>query len=153
MHRASTIIAAWAFVVVAASASGTAASQQAPPVERAFEHYERIRAALAHDTMENVSVEAKALLPLAREIAGEQAGRAAASLAQAKNLEDAREQFGALSEALVPKFLEAGPPGVQGFVCSMKDKRWVQRGEQPSNPYFGKSMSTCGTAIKPGDKS
>jgi hypothetical protein len=99
-----------------------------------------------------MSVKAKALSPLAREIAGEEAARAAASLAQAKTLEDAREQFGALSEALVPKFLEAGLPGVQGFVCSMKDKRWVQRGEKPANPYFGKSMSTCGTAIKPGDK-
>jgi hypothetical protein len=144
-------MAAWAFVM-AASPSGGASSQQAPPVERAFEHYERIRAALAQDTTENMSVKAKALSPLAREIAGEEAARAAASLAQAKTLEDAREQFGALSEALVPKFLEAGLPGVQGFVCSMKDKRWVQRGEKPANPYFGKSMSTCGTAIKPGDK-
>ena len=39
---------------------------------------------------------------LAKEIAGEQAGRAAASLAGAGNLEQAREQFGTLSEALVP---------------------------------------------------
>jgi hypothetical protein len=140
-------MAAGAFLM-AASPSGAASSQQAPPVERAFEHYERIRSALAQDTSTNVAAEAEALSPLAREIAGEQAGRAAASLADAKNLEQAREQFGTLSEALVPKFLEAGLAGVQGFVCSMKQKRWAQRGTTAANPYFGKAMATCGTPIK-----
>jgi hypothetical protein len=140
-------MAAWAFLITA-SASNAAFSQQVPPVERAFEHYERIRVALAQDTTENVSVEAKALSPLAREIAGEEAERAAASLAQAKTLENAREQFGALSEALVPKFVEARLPGVQGYVCSMKQRRWAQRGTTAANPYFGKAMATCGTPIK-----
>jgi hypothetical protein len=152
MHRVCAALAAWAFVMTP-FLSSVAASRQAPPVERTFEHYERIRSALAQDTTKNIATEARALSPLARDIAGEQAVRTSASLAEAKTLEDAREQFGAPSEALVPKFLEAGLPGVQGFVCSMKDKRWVQRGEKPANPYFGKSMSTCGTAIKPGDKS
>lgn len=56
MHRVLPVMAAWAFVM-AASPSGAASSQQAPPMQRAFEHYERIRAALAQDTTENVSAE------------------------------------------------------------------------------------------------
>ena len=135
-------------LVVAVSSSGVALPTQERPVERAFEHYERIRAALAQDTTKGIAAEARALSPLARDIAGDATGEVASSLAQAKDIEDAREQFGVLSEALVPKFLEAGLPGVQGFVCSMKEKRWVQRGAKIENPYFGKAMATCGTLIK-----
>jgi hypothetical protein len=138
---------------MAAAPSGAALSQQERPLERAFEHYERIRAALAQDTTTDIAAEAKALSPLARDIAGDHAGRAATSLAQAKDVEAAREQFGVLSEALVPKFLEAGLPGVQGFMCSMKKKPWVQRGSTAANPYFGKAMATCGTPIKGNEKS
>ena len=133
---------------IAASPSTAGLSQQEEPVVRAFEHYERIRAALAQDTTKDIAAEAKALSPLARDIAGDDARRAAMSLAQAKNVEEAREQVGILSEALVPKFLDAGLPGVQGFVCSMKQKPWVQRGGTAANPYFGKAMATCGTPIK-----
>ena len=136
-----------------AAPSSAALSQQERPLERAFEHYERIRAALAQDTTNGIAAEAKALSPLARDIAGEDASRAATSLAQAEDVDKAREQFGVLSEALVPKFLDAGLPGVQGFVCSMKQKRWVQRGAKADNPYFGKSMATCGTPMKDNGKS
>lgn len=135
-------------VLMAAAPSGAALYQQERPLERAFEHYERIRVALAQDTTKDIAAEAEALSPLARDIAGEGAGRAATSLAQANNIEEARDQFGTLSEALVPKFLDAGVPGVQGFVCSMKQKPWVQRGSTAANPYFGKAMATCGTPIK-----
>ena len=77
-----------AFVVagalfIAASPTGAARGQQ-EPVARAFEHYERIRAALAQDTTQDIAAEAKTLSPLARDIAGDDAGRAATSLAQPK---------------------------------------------------------------------
>jgi hypothetical protein len=122
-------------------------------VDRAFTHYERIRAALAQDTTKGVAGEANALAPLAAEVAGDGARQAADSVAQAKSLAEARDRFGALSEALVPKFLEAGLPGVQGFVCSMNQKRWVQRGTKADNPYMGKAMATCGNPIKNDGKS
>lgn len=137
---------------IATSPIGAARGQQEQPVVRAFEHYERIRAALAQDTTEDIAAEARALSPLARDIAGDDAGRAATSLAQAKDVERAREQFGSLSQALVPKFLEASLPGVQGFVCSMKQKPWAQRGSTAENPYFGKAMAACGTPIKEPEK-
>ena len=147
MHRAFNLVLGLG-LVLAASVSVLALGAQERSLERAFEHYERIRVALAQDTTKGIAPEATALSPLARDMAGEAAGRAATSLAQAKDIEAAREQFGVLSEALVPKFLEAGLPGVEGFVCSMKQKRWVQRSDKADNPYYGRSMATCGTPIK-----
>jgi hypothetical protein len=119
------------------------------PVDRAFAHYEKIRAALSQDSTEGVAAEAASLVPLAAEVAGEAAGRAAESLASAADIKEARDRFSAVSDALVPKFMEAGVPGVQGFMCSMNNRRWAQRGATPANPYFGKSMSNCGAALKP----
>lgn len=143
MRRVFTVVAGLV-VAVGLSAGGAA---QGGEEQRAFEHYERIRSALAADSVKGVPAEARALAPLAREIAGEAAGTAAAALAEATNIESAREQFGVLSEALVPGFLKAGLPGVQGFVCPMKQKRWVQRGSTAANPYYGKAMPTCGTPV------
>jgi hypothetical protein len=119
-------------------------------IDRAFHHYEIIRQGLASDTMQDVTGAARALAPLAGEIAGDAARRAAASLAEAQDLKAAREHFGALSDALVPKFLEAHVAGATGFVCPMNQKRWAQKGSKPDNPYYGKAMATCGTALKPG---
>lgn len=133
--------------LVWATASIAAAAEQSS-VERAFEHYERIRTALAQDTTRGLAGEAAALSRLAGEIAGEQAARMAAALAEAKDIAAARERFAALSDALVPEFLDAGLPDVHGFVCSMKGARWVQRGGSPANPYYGKAMPACGTPIK-----
>lgn len=145
IQRMSRLILALGFVW--ATASTAAAAAQQPTVERAFEHYERIRTALAQDTTRGIAAEAGALSRLAAEVAGEHAARAAAAVAEAKDIAAARERFAALSDVLVPKFLDAGLPGVHGFVCSMKGARWVQRGGSPANPYYGKSMLTCGTPI------
>ena len=142
-----------AAVVMAASTSEAGPRQQERPVDRAFEHYESIRAAFAQDTTKGVATDATALSRLARDIAGEDAGRAAEALAKAKGLDETRVRFGVLSEALVPTFIEADLPGVHGFVCSMKQKPWAQRGSTPANPYYGKAMPSCGTPIKdPGQK-
>jgi len=96
MHKAFNVILGGGLVVAASAVALTAQEQ---PVERAFEHYERMRSALAQDTTKGVTAEAKALSPLATDIAGERAGHAATSLAQAKNVEEAREQFGLLRSA------------------------------------------------------
>jgi hypothetical protein len=133
-------------------ACGGAVAMQERPAERAFQHYERIRVALAQDTAKDIAADAKALTPLARELAGDTAAAAAESLAAADTIEKAREHFSVLSDALVPKFLEAGIEGVQGFMCPMAKKQWAQRGNTPANPYYGKAMATCGTPIKKGAK-
>jgi hypothetical protein len=126
------------------------ASAQSSPTAQAFEHYEAIRAALAQDSVADIAKHATALAPLAEQVGGASVRSAAQQLASAKTLADARKHFGTLSEALVPKFVEAKLPGVQGFSCPMADnKPWVQRGKEIQNPYLGKSMLDCGAPIAP----
>jgi hypothetical protein len=124
------------------------ASAQESPAGRAFEHYEQIRAALAQDTTAEVAKHAHALTPLAAALAGDEAAAASESIAKAENLDKARDAFGKLSELIVPKFMAAGIEGAHGFICPMNQKRWVQRGATAGNPYYGKSMATCATALK-----
>jgi len=128
----------------------TVSAGQTRTIDRAFAEYDRVYAALTKDSLEGIAQAATALEPLATEVSGAAAGTAAAALAKAADLTEARERFAAVSEALVPKFLDAKIPGLVGFVCTMKNAKWVQRGETVSNPYFGTEMPTCGVPIKSG---
>jgi hypothetical protein len=139
-----------AMVLVGVLAAAPSVRAQDRPIDRAFAAYDRIHAALVQDSLEGVAAAASALRPLAADIAGEDAGRAAEALAKAATLDEARTRLAAVSEALVPKFLEANIPGLKGFVCTMKNARWVQRGDAVANPYLGKAMPTCGVPIKSG---
>jgi Cu(I)/Ag(I) efflux system membrane fusion protein len=125
-----------------------AAQTAAAPVVQAFDHYEGIRVVLAEDKIETVSTHAKALAPLAGQLAGKDARAAAERMAAAKTLDSAREQFALLSSALVPKFLDARLPGVHAFMCPMKNASWAQRTDKLENPYYGQAMLTCGSEIK-----
>ena len=140
-----TVIGA-ATIVVALGSIATAAGQEKPALE-AFNHYDQIRVALSNDTLAESAKHAKALAPLAGAVAGPAAKRAAEQLAAAKTLEDARIHFGDLSGALVPKLQAEGIPGAHAFMCAMKQKPWMQRGDTMSNPYFGKAMSSCGSPL------
>lgn len=137
----------WGTLLVAAQQPDEAG--EGTPEAEAFEHYEQIRVVLASDQVEGIGEPAEALAPLAGRVAGNGAKAAAEQLASTKSLDDAREFFGALSASLVPKFLDAGLPGVYGFTCAMKKQPWAQRTKAVENPYFGKSMLTCGDPIEP----
>lgn len=117
------------------------------PVAQAFEHYEMVRAALAADSLSDAMPHAVALAATAEAAGGAAAKKAADLLASAKNIEDARKNFGDLSTVLVPLFQTEKIPGTTAYMCSMKDKPWVQRRDKIANPYYGKSMLTCGTVL------
>ena len=116
---------------------------------KTFEHYEAIRVALAADEIKGLGAHAAALAPLAESLAGPDARRAAEGIAEARDLKVARERFGALSAALLPKFKSAGLEGVFLYTCGMVSQSWAQRGEKVQNPYMGKSMLACGTPYEP----
>lgn len=137
-----------ATMVIAVGWIGITAGQEKPALE-AFSHYEQIRVALSNDTLAETAKHAKALAPLAGTIAGTAAKKAADQLAVAKTLEDARRHLGDLSAALVPRFQAEGIPGAHAYMCPMKQKPWIQRGDTMSNPYFGKAMATCGSPLAP----
>ena len=72
---------------------------------------------------------------------------AAVQLASATDIEDARNKFGTLSDAVVAYVdglhLKPGE-GVRQAYCPMKRKPWLQKGDTIANPYYGSSMLTCG---------
>lgn len=116
---------------------------------RAFESYEAVRVALAGDRFDaTTAAEARTLVPLAEEVGGETFKQAAETLAAAADIKAARKAFGELSKLIVPKFQEAALDGVRLFECPMVKQPWAQRGSKIENPYFGKSMPTCGNPIK-----
>ena len=123
----------------------------APPQEavgQAFEHYEAIRAALSRDTLTGVPKQAADLAAIADKVGGAAARQAAEDLGAAKDIKAARDHFGKLSAALVPAFEKAGLTGVHFFTCPMVKQSWAQKGERIENPYYGKSMATCGVPKK-----
>jgi len=72
---------------------------------------------------------------------------AAVQLTSAPDLAEARDRFGALSEAIVNYMdgLHLTPPeGVRVAICPMLKKPWLQQGETIANPYYGSEMPTCG---------
>jgi hypothetical protein len=72
---------------------------------------------------------------------------AAVQLAAAGELDDAREKFGTLSEAIdtyMKGFSLTAPEGVRVAYCPMAQKPWLQQGGLLANPYYGKAMPTCG---------
>ena len=124
------------------------AAPQDGDVANAFAHYEAIRVALAGDRMTDVPKHAAELAPVAAKIASVEAKAAAEALGAAKDIKAAREQFGKLSAALLPAFEKAKLAGVQFYTCSMVNQSWAQKGKGIENPYYGKSMLTCGTPKK-----
>lgn len=140
-----------AFVAAFLGSVALTSAQDKSAIE-AFDHYEEVRIALSTDTLPDVAMHAKMLVPLAAQIGGARAKRSAEQLVKAKTLDDARKHFGDLSVVLVPKFQAESISGAQAYVCAMKQKSWMQRGEKIENPYFGKAMSACGSPLDPKGK-
>ena len=121
------------------------------PLMQAFNRYEAIRVSLSGDSLDAVGEQATELVPLAGQVAGEEAAAAASRLAAAETVAGARFEFISVSSELVPKFLEAELPEVHGFMCPARDHGnliWAQRSDEIQNPYFGSVMLDCGSEIQ-----
>jgi hypothetical protein len=78
--------------------------------------------------------------------------RAAASKLEISDLKKARDGFGPLSADL-RKLVEAFPAEADAYVvyCDMAKQSWLQDSPKVLNPYYGSSMSGCGSVVhKPG---
>jgi hypothetical protein len=111
--------------------------------------YLKIQAALAQDRMDEVRTNAGEIASAATRL-GEPATKmnsAAAQLASAGVIADAREKFGTLTDAVVT-YMDGlqvkAPEGVRKAYCPMARKSWLQKGDTLANPYYGSSMPTCG---------
>ena len=150
-HRSSTL----AVLLFAATACGPAPMTDKTPkagaeMSRAvLDPYLKIQAALADDSMDGVKANAGNIATAATALGAPamKIDTAAVQLASATELEDAREKFGVLSDALVTYMdgLKLAPPdGVRKAYCPMANKPWLQKGDTLANPYYGSSMLTCG---------
>ena len=114
-----------------------------------LKNYLTIQEALAADTVAGVSAAAAAIVKLAGK--SEQNKDLAANakpLTQTKDLATTREAFKALSAAMAQWTSRTHPEGVETVFCSMAPGKWVQKKGEVRNPYYGKSMLTCGEKEK-----
>lgn len=101
--------------------------------------YETVRAGLAADDLTATKKAAAA-------ITAAPAAATAKKIAASDSLAAAREAFKGLSKHAVS--VAASQPGYYHAHCPMVPKDegdWVQTSKKISNPYFGKSMATCGS--------
>ena len=112
--------------------------------------YLKIQLALADDSMDGVKANAGNIATAASSLGAPamKIDTAALQLASATELDDARVKFGALSEAIdtyMTGLKLTTPEGVRVAFCPMAQKPWMQQGTAINNPYYGKSMQTCGS--------
>jgi hypothetical protein len=111
--------------------------------------YLKIEDALTQDSTEGIRQNAGDIATAATALGAPamKIDTAAVQLASAGDLDDAREKFGTLSEAIdtYMKGLDLkAPEGVRVAYCPMAQKPWLQQGGLLANPYYGKAMPTCG---------
>jgi hypothetical protein len=132
---------------------GTVALRAGDPLLTMLDPYFRIQSSLSDDKTEGVAAEAKAIANSAKAMGepGVPIAKAPDALAHATDLGAARTAFSQLSDAVIALSestkAEAGE-GVHAMYCPMANKQWLQKGAKVSNPYYGKSMLTCGEKKK-----
>lgn len=108
--------------------------------QKAFlQSYEKVRAALAADNLTAAQAAAEKITD----------NENAARLAEADSISEARDAFKLLSKRAV--HLASGQQGFYLVHCPMVEGGagdWVQTDKNIANPYFGKSMLTCGSLQK-----
>lgn len=138
------------------------------PAENLLTAYEKVRGLLAHDTLAGVGPAAEQMKQALAELRSsgfKPAGQTEAfeeklaalercvAVLPPPGLESAREQFGAISAALIDLF-KSFPPPLTGDLeivhCPMWSKSpadWLQTGRAIENPFLGQQMPTCGNVV------
>src|SRR5450432_1915238 len=111
------------------------ASDLSPEDKEFLNRYEKVRAALANDNLDNARKAAADL------------GEEGAAINKSDKIATARAEFSKLSEHAIK--VASGQSGYYIVSCPMVQKDWVQPVGQISNPYAGQSMPTCGAIRKP----
>ena len=112
--------------------------------------YLKIQAALSDDSMDGVTQHAGEIATASSALGAPamKIDTAAVQLASTTEIDRAREKFGDLSEAIdtyMTGLKLRAPEGVKVAFCPMVHKPWLQAASTIDNPYFGKSMLTCGS--------
>jgi len=124
--------------------------------------YLDIQEALAADSTDGIQAAARSIAREAvkldaKSVTGEhtahyrdlptQLQRAAAAVSSASSLEATREAFKQLSKPIAMWATMSQHPVVDVVFCSTAKSSWVQQHGAVRNPYYGKSMPTCGEVV------
>src|SRR6266550_5574417 len=149
--KALTAILTAVGLVIAPAVRAAGNSAMMEPVKSVYDHYLKIQAELAKDSLKGVDEHANAIAKAVKgdnmKMLSSDVATQAEALAQAKDLKAAREAFKPLSASLI-KYLADNkvPKGTYHEVyCPMVKASWLQKGTDIKNPYMGKEMLTCGT--------
>lgn len=138
----------WTLALVLAIGIG-ARVQASDAMEAIVKSYLDIQKQLADDKADGVKPAALAIGEQALRMgaAGEGIVTSAKAVANAADLKAVRQAFGDLSDAVIAAGKAEGWKDVQDVkiaYCPMVRKFWVQKEPEIRNPYYGKSMLTCG---------
>lgn len=149
------IMCSFAVPAFGASASPSFEKGMKPVVER----YLQIQHALSDDSMKGVADFAREIVNLADKMdvsalkgvdaahfkhIPDEIKKAAAGISLANTLDAARTEFKNLSDPMTLWARIQKPTGIQIVSCSMAKASWLQKTGEIRNPYYGKSMLTCG---------
>ena len=132
--------------------AATGVAHAGDPLLTMLDPYFRIQTSLSDDTTEGVSADAAVIAATAKTMGepGAPIVKAADALAGAADLGAARAAFSQLSDAVIAlsESTKVAGDDVTAMYCPMVKKQWLQKGKTVSNPYYGKSMLTCGEKKK-----
>jgi hypothetical protein len=142
------------FLLLTGSFASLVCAQEKPaplaPEQKAYlASYESVRAALAADDLAAATKAAAELLKVSPKPTTDKPDvtvLAVQKIANATSIEAARGAFKTVSKEALR--LADGQPGYFHAHCPMVPKDqgdWVQTSKKINNPYFGKSMLTCGS--------
>ena len=120
------------------------------PVKSVLAHYLTIQTNLANDTFKGLDEQAKAIASAVKsdtmKMLPSDVATQADALAQAKDLNGAREAFKPLSASLIKYMTDkkAGKGVYHEVYCPMANASWLQLGKDVRNPFYGKAMLDCG---------
>lgn len=149
MAKVSPVFAL-ALTILVSTARAADAPELSPAVKTVCDHYMKIHAALAADTLKGVGENARAIAKIVRADESKTLPAAMASqadaLARSHDLAPARDAFKSLSASLVKYFSDhPAPKGtIHEVYCPMAQASWLQTNTEVSNPYMGKDMASCG---------
>jgi hypothetical protein len=149
--RTRAAVALLALVIAGCSRSAPPVTARGGQMPRSIvDPYLKIQTALGSDSTEGIRPNAGDMATAATALGGPAARihTAALQLASAGGLDDAREKFGRVSEAIdayMTGLSLKAPQDVRMAYCPMAQKPWLQHDGPLANPYYGKSMPACGS--------
>ncbi len=148
------LITMWALALL--TIAGLAGADSAANFSELMKPYEEIRQTLLHDAVDGVAENAGVIRKQADAATAEEEikellaeiSASAGRLAEAPDLEAAREAFYELSKTMVRyRSMVGGDEKPVVAYCPMANKSWLQPEGEIGNPYYGQSMATCGNVV------